>query len=284
MMSRSAISLGASFLGYATHAGFLCQLRDRGYAPSHVAGSSAGALAAGLYAAGLDTETIRRTVTGAALRWSFVRRTFWGVHFTRSMVWSRQPSCFNTRGAVEYLESILGKRRIEDLTAARLTIGLADLETRRSRLVAEGPLAEAMVASCCVPFLLAPTQFEGQRYFDGGVSHEAPVDQWFQSPEVDRIIVHRIRHAEGRVAHSFPGNLFALTGAAHEVISDQLMTYRQQLAGMHGKAFQILQTEHAVPSLFARPSHMEGLFALGQQQADLLIDSHGCLARHAGII
>lgn len=273
MMSRSAISLGASFLGYATHAGFLCQLRDHGYAPSHVAGSSAGALAAGLFAAGLDTETIRRTVTGGALRWSFVRRTFWGVHFTRSMVWSRQPSCFNTRGAVEYFESVVGKRRIEDLTAARLTIGLADLDTRRSRLVSEGPLAEAMVASCCVPFLLAPTLFEGRSYHDGGVCHEAPVDQWFQSLEVDRIIVHRIHHAERRVAHSFPGNLLALTGAAHEVISDQLLVYRQQLAELHGKVFRVLETEHAVPSLLSRRSQMDRLFALGQGQADLLLTS-----------
>ncbi|MFZ4592685.1 MAG: patatin-like phospholipase family protein [Verrucomicrobiaceae bacterium] len=273
MNPRFALSLGASFLGYATHAGFLCQLRDRGYAPTHVAGSSAGALAAALFAAGLDTATIMQAVTSHALRWSFVKRTFWGYHFTRSMVWCREPSCFNPRGAVDFVKSLVGDVRIQDLKTVHLTIGLSDLQSKRGLLVTEGPLAEAAVASCCVPTMMAPTLFEGQLCYDGGVSHETPVDQWFQAADVDRIVVHRILHTAGKPARSFPGNFLSLTRTAHDVICDQLLAYRQQLAELHGKQFHLVNTSHPVPSVFSRSSQMEALFALGQQQADAFIGS-----------
>ena len=271
MKPRFAISLGASFLGYATHAGFLCQLRDRGYSPTHVAGSSAGALAAALFAAGLETSIIRQAVTSHALRWSFVKRTFWGYHFTRSMVWCREPSCFNPQGAVAHLKTLVGDLRIEELKDIRLTIGLSDLESKCGLLVSEGPLAEAAIASCCVPLMMAPTLFEGRRCHDGGVSHETPVDQWFNAGDVESIVVHRILHTAGKRARCFPGNFLSLMGAAHDVISDQLLAYRQQLARMHGKQFRIFNTEHPVPALFCRQTQMDAFFVLGQQQADAFI-------------
>jgi predicted acylesterase/phospholipase RssA len=74
---RVAISLGASFMGYATHAGFLAEIFRQGLRPVAIGGSTAGAITAGLYATGLSTETIREAVTGTALPLSFVKRTPW---------------------------------------------------------------------------------------------------------------------------------------------------------------------------------------------------------------
>ena len=59
---RIAIALGASFMGYATHAGFLARLHSLGVRPVAISGSSAGAITAGFYAAGLEQEAIKKVV------------------------------------------------------------------------------------------------------------------------------------------------------------------------------------------------------------------------------
>src|SRR5690606_1881713 len=61
--ARLAVSFGASFLGFPTHLGFLRGLVAGGWRPAAVAGSSAGAIIAGLYAAGLTLDEIEAAVT-----------------------------------------------------------------------------------------------------------------------------------------------------------------------------------------------------------------------------
>jgi predicted acylesterase/phospholipase RssA len=60
---RLAIVFGSSFLGFATHFGFLRELLVGGRRPVAVAGSSAGAIVAGLYAAGLSIEQMEAAFT-----------------------------------------------------------------------------------------------------------------------------------------------------------------------------------------------------------------------------
>lgn len=248
-MPRIAISLGASFLGYATHAGFLAGLHERGVKPVAVAGSSAGALAAGLFASGLSQERIKAEVLRYALRFSFVRRTRWLWHQLYRLGFSRQPSLFNSEGAVQHLESIVGDRRIEDLHSPRLTIVMTDLTHHQAHFAHTGPLARAMAVSCCVPVMFSPIEFEGRLYHDGGVVHELPMDFWFEDSEVDWIIAHRIIHPPSPRARGFPANLLDLSGAVHEAACQQLLHYREMLAKKAGKRLLIVDTHHPRPSL-----------------------------------
>jgi predicted acylesterase/phospholipase RssA len=270
-MPRIAISLGASFLGYATHAGFLAGLHDCGVRPVAVAGSSAGALAAGFYAAGLPQEKIKAIVLGHALRLSFAWKTLPVWHAVSRLGFSRQPSFFNSAGAVKQIESLVGDRRIEDLQSPRLTVALTDLTHHRAHFAQSGPLARAMAASCCVPALFSPIEFEGMTCHDGGVAHELPMDFWFEDEGVDVIIAHRIIPPSASRSSFFPMNLIELSGAAHETVSHQLLHYREVLAAKAGKRLIFADTHHARPPLmFGRK--LPECYELGYRSAQELHD------------
>jgi predicted acylesterase/phospholipase RssA len=129
---RIAISLGASFMGYATHAGFMARLHALGVRPVAMAGSSAGALTAGLYAAGLETEAIRQAVLSPRLYLSFASRTKWVWHQFVEVFRHLHPGFLNPIGAIGHFESLVGQRGIESLTQPRLMIAMICRVTRPS--------------------------------------------------------------------------------------------------------------------------------------------------------
>ncbi|MDB6140713.1 MAG: Esterase of the alpha-beta hydrolase superfamily [Verrucomicrobiaceae bacterium] len=271
-MPRIAISLGASFLGYATHAGFMARLHELGVRPVKVAGASAGAIAAGLYAAGLPQDRIKEEVLRLWMRLAFVHGTPWFIHQLRSFLLSRHPSFFNPRAAVTHLQEIVGDVKIEDLHSPSLSIALTRLDTYEPVLAQRGPLARTMVNSCCVPVLFAPLEFEGAMCVDGGVANEVPVDQWFDDDEVDIIITHRITSPNPPRSRFFPGNVMGITGDAHETTSRQLMQYRQALAQQKGKRLLMADTVHPRPSMVFGHD-MSGFYATGMEHAQKFYDS-----------
>ncbi len=247
---RVAISLGASFLGFATHAGFLARLHELGVRPLAVGGSSAGAIAAGLYASGLPAEKVRQVVTSWRFRRSFIRRTPWLTQYLRCTFADPNPGLFKLEGAVNYLESIWGDLQIESL-ATRFMAAVSDLTTHQTHFLTQGSLARAMVASCCVPTFFQPLVHAGMTCFDGGIAHETPIDPWLEDPSIDTIILHRVSH-HSRPAPTFaPLNLIHLTAESHACASEQLLQYRLRLAQMHGKRVLIAHTHHERPALFS---------------------------------
>lgn len=271
MLPRIAISLGASFLGYATHAGFLARLHALGVRPVAVGGSSAGAVAAGLYAAGLPQEKIREVVLSMRFRRSFIRRTPWLTHHIRNAFFEQDIGIFKPDGAVDFLDHVVGDRRIEDLKNPSFLAAVSDLEANRTLFLQEGSLTRAMVASCCVPTIFSPLKHAGIHCFDGGVAHEAPMDPWFEDPGVDLIIAHRVSHTPGKPPRSFPFNLFHVTARAHACAGAQLFEYRRRLAALHGKQLLLTTTLHDRPALFSGAG-MPGYYRLGEEQAQLFYD------------
>lgn len=272
MKPRIAISLGSSFLGYATHAGFLGRLHELGIRPEIVAGSSSGAIAAGLYAAGLPPETIRKTVLDHRFRRSFVRRTPWLTHYIRNTFREANVGAFKTEGAVEYLRKIIGDRDIESLTQPRYMAAISDLATSTTHFIQSGPLARIMVASCCIPTVFAPILHQDIQCFDGGVAHEAPIDPWLEDDSIDLIIMHRVTHLETPAPKLFPFNFLHLAAKSHECASEQLQHYRTRLAQMHGKKMLVRRTVHPRPSTFSGKS-MPSNYAAGEAQAQDLYDT-----------
>ena len=269
---RIAISLGASFMGYATHAGFLSRLHALGVRPVAVGGSSAGAITAGLYAAGLAQEAIRQAVLSPRLHLSFARRTIWLWHqFVNSLI-HRHPGLFDPRGAITHFESIIGTRTIESLSDPRLLIALSDLSKHETLFVRSGPLATAMAASSCVPMLFTPLEFEGRMCTDGGVAHESPVDPWFTDDSIDHIIIHRIVQPEKKPPVMPLHRLMATVAATHAAMNRQILNDRIELARLHGKKHTIITTSHSRPSPFF-PGRLKQCYELGDATAQKLFDT-----------
>jgi NTE family protein len=268
---RIAISLGASFLGYATHAGFLARLHELGVRPVSVSGSSAGAVAAGLYAAGLAAEEIKKTVLSFAFRRSFVNGTPWWKHYFQVSFNSVHVSAVHPRAAVAFLDKVVGGKNIEELSAPTFMAAVSDLEQMRSLFLREGSLATAMIASCCMPTFMAPLEHSGVDCFDGGVAHETPIDPWLDDPEVDIIVVHRICHPQPRPVKLFPFNIFNTPGRVLACAGEQLLEYRRRLAAFHNKKLLISLTLHDRPPVFSG-RRMAEFYAEGETQAQRFYD------------
>ncbi len=269
---RIAISLGSSFLGYATHSGFLARLHELGVRPVAVGGSSAGAIAGGLYAAGLPPEVIRKTVLAHGFRRSFVRRTPWLTHYIRNTFNKHGVGAFKTDGAVNYLTKVLGQRDIESLTQPRFMAAVSDLETSKTHFLTRGPLAQIMVASCCIPGVFAPIPHQDMMCFDGGVAHEAPIDPWLEDDDIDLILMHRVTHTLAPAPRLFPFNFLYLASKAHECASEQLLEYRLRLAALHSKKVIVSTTIHSRPVAFSG-KEMPNYYAAGEAKAQALFDT-----------
>ncbi len=271
MKPRVAISLGASFMGYATHAGFMARLHTLGVRPVAIAGSSAGAITAGLYAAGLGQEAIRQAVLSFRLYLSFASRTKWIWHQFVSVFNQRHPGFFDPKGAIAYFEKLVGIRDICSLNSPRLMIALSDLEKRETLFVTTGPLATAMAASACVPMLFSPLRFHDRWCTDGGVVHETPVDPWFADDEIDHIIMHRIIQPPPKPPLLLPGRLMDTIAASHGTMNRQILADRLELARLNGKKTTVVTTTHPRPSpLF--PDRLRSGYALGEATAQKLFD------------
>lgn len=269
---RIAIALGASFMGYATHAGFMARLHALGVRPVAVSGSSAGAITAGFYAAGLEQEVIRQAVLSPRLYLSFARRTKWIWHQLVNSFLHRYPGFFDPRGAIAHFESVVGTRTIESLSDPQLLIALSDLSKQETLFVRSGPLATAMAASACVPMLFSPMEFEGRMCTDGGVAHESPIDPWFTDDGIDHIIIHRIAQPLGEPSRLPLHRMLDTIAASHAAMNRQILDDRIELARLHGKKLTIVITNHSRPSpLF--PGRLKECYEMGDATAQQLFDT-----------
>jgi NTE family protein len=169
-----ALGLSSGFFGFFAHAGLVSVLEDEGLHPARLAGSSAGALVAGLWASGVGAARMRDELF--ALR--------------REHFWDPGPGLGLLRGRLfrERLEALLGVPTFERCPVP-VAVSVFDVLARRTRVVAEGELAPALVASCAVPFLFHPVWSGGRPLLDGGIADRPGV---LGLPEGERALHHHL--------------------------------------------------------------------------------------------
>ena len=275
---RLAVSFGASFLGFPTHLGFLRGLVAGGWKPHAVAGSSAGALVAGLYAAGLSLEAMEAAFTRPDLKSHFRERSFplraLGTFLGRRGV----PAVLHGYKIERLLRALVGDRRIEDCPAARLHLAVTNFRTHSVELRDRGPLVETILASCALPGFLAPRRMAGELLWDGGLGSVVPVEQWIDDPDITHLATHNLLHEEMVRARLEPArlNFPAAMFAGHQLTSDELLRWKLELARRNGKVIAAIETVTPRPRLGlpitapARqpwPAEARALIALGERSA-----------------
>ena len=168
------LGLSSGFFGFFAHSGLLSALEDDGVLPTRLAGSSAGALVAGLWASGLSAARLREEL--CALR--------------REDFWDPQPGPGLLRGRLfrERLEALLPVRTFAACRAP-VSISVYDVLARRTRVLDAGELAPAIQASCAVPLLFQPIWVEGRPLLDGGIADRPGLDG---VPAGERIFHHHL--------------------------------------------------------------------------------------------
>lgn len=155
--------LSGGFFGFFAHTGLLLALEEADLRPARVVGVSAGALAGGLWAAGLPAPRI-------ALRLAAVRKQdFWDPGLPLG-------GLLKGRRFVALMQSHLAEAGLSDrIEATALPFGAVvhDILRHRPRLLERGSLPVAIRASCSVPLMFRPVRWGRSVIVDGGVSDRA---------------------------------------------------------------------------------------------------------------
>ncbi len=164
--------LSSGFFGFFAHAGVIEALEEAKLRPSLCGGSSAGALVAGLWAAGLSAEALRERLFG--LR----RQDFWDLDPRLGLArGATGPGLLRGEAFGELLRSSLVSIGVRAFADCRIPVRVVvyAVDRRRTVVLAAGELAAALRASCSLPGLFQPISIDGVRYLDGGIGDRAGI-------------------------------------------------------------------------------------------------------------
>lgn len=151
---------GGGARGFA-HVGALKALEEAGMKPDVIAGVSAGAVAAVMYAAGVPLDEMLSLFTSTKFT-DFARPSL--IH---------GDGMFSLMRFKQFIEEATGIDRLENLRIPTY-VGVTDLDHGEPAEFHEGPLGERVVASCSIPIVFSPVEIGGIHYVDGGVLRNLP--------------------------------------------------------------------------------------------------------------
>lgn len=154
------LAMSSGFFSFYAHTGMLTALVERGLRPTHVAGSSAGALVAGAWAAGVALPDL------AAQLERLRREDFWDPALGAGLLAGRKFD--------QILRDMLPTHHIE-ACAVPVRISVFDILRRRTQILVRGDLPRAIRASCAVPGMFQPVWIERRPYWDGGILDRAGI-------------------------------------------------------------------------------------------------------------
>lgn len=198
MIRGLGLALGGGFVRGTAHIGVLKVLEAEGIMPSVIAGTSAGSLVAGLYAAGWSAKEMEE------MAYSLRARDFLDTglinHLMRLVTYEigrrfpgmppQKPPLGVLPGAnlAAFLKKMFGERRFDELkiplvvTATDIVSGKRVLfmspSLTRDEFVPQSnvPVAQAVRASCTVPGLFEPVRIDRQLLVDGSVRETVPAE------------------------------------------------------------------------------------------------------------
>lgn len=163
---------GGGARGFA-HVGALKALEEAGMKPDVIAGVSAGAVAAVMYAAGVPLDEMLSLFTSTKFT-DFARPSL--IH---------GDGMFSLMRFKQFIEEATGIDRLENLRIPTY-VGVTDLDHGEPAEFHEGPLGERVVASCSIPIVFSPVEIDGIHYVDGGVLRNLPA--WILREKCETLI------------------------------------------------------------------------------------------------
>lgn len=172
---RVAVVLGAGGARGLAQIGVLQAIEARGYEVAGIAGSSMGALVAGIHAAGA-LEDYSRWARGLERR-----------HVLRLLDFAfGHPGLIRGDRVIGALREMVGDRLIEDLPIPFIAVA-TDLASQREVWLTRGNLFDAIRASIAIPILFTPHVFDDRELVDGGLLSPMPIAAT-RLMQVDRVV------------------------------------------------------------------------------------------------
>lgn len=158
---RLGIAFGGGGVRGFVHLGVMRALEEAGIRAAVVAGTSAGAAAAALYASGLSYREIETRVFAAR-----------EIALADPVVSTR--GLLNGQEFAAWIRTATGAHRFADL-ALPLAVTVTDLATGEALLIVGGDVGAAVQASASVPGSVIPVESGNRTLIDGGVLSLVPV-------------------------------------------------------------------------------------------------------------
>lgn len=168
------LTLSSGFFSFYAHTGMLQALEEQQLLPQRLTGSSAGALVAACWASGLDAESIKNVF------FNLKRQDFWDPGFGWGLLKGKKFQGI--------LEDILPVRSFEDCRA-KLALSAYDTKTQSTVVFDSGELIPAIYASCAIPLMFQPLEYQGYRLLDGGIKDRAALAS---IEPAERVFYHHI--------------------------------------------------------------------------------------------
>jgi NTE family protein len=164
---RGGASFGAAQVGMAR------ALLEAGHTPDLLYGTSVGSINATWLAAGPALERL------AGLQELWLKVTMRDVFPLRpwavlSGLAGRRDHLVSPANLRRWLSESSPLERIEDAIVP-LTVVAADIESGEEVLIDEGPVVEALMASCAMPGIFPPVRLLGRWLMDGGIASDTPL-------------------------------------------------------------------------------------------------------------
>jgi NTE family protein len=167
------VTYETAFVLGACEVGMMKALLERGVRPDVVLGTWIGALNGAFIAADPTPETAVRLEQ--LWRDLTAGDVFGGSLLRRAGTLARTGTHLQPFGPLrEMLRERLPVHRIEDLVLPFQCVA-ASIERAAEHWFDEGPLADAVLASCAVPGLMPPVRIGEEHFLDGGLVHSIPV-------------------------------------------------------------------------------------------------------------
>ena len=159
-MAKTGLALSGGGVRGLAHLGVWKALQENKVNIDLLAGTSAGSLVGAFISSGFEAEQVLRL---------FERKGIFD--FARVRIPSR--GLMELRGLHKFLESELPYNRLEDLPIP-LTVTVSEIKTGEVHYLSEGPLAQVLTASSCIPVLFSPIEMNNGLYVDGGLFDNLP--------------------------------------------------------------------------------------------------------------
>lgn len=170
-MNLGVVLSGGGIRGVA-HIGALQAMEEFNLKPTHISGTSAGAIVGGLYAAGIECSEILRFFKTIPI-------------FQRSRYARRKPGFIDSEKFYDEFRNYLQKDDFSSLQTT-LYVTATDLLKGTLKIFHEGELIRPILASASFPGLFSPVEIGDSHYIDGGVFNNFPVEPL--RPVCDKII------------------------------------------------------------------------------------------------
>lgn len=156
------LALGGGAVLGAAHVGVLRVIDEYDIRISHVTGTSIGAFVAAFFAFGKTWKEIQKIAE--ELKWLDIT----GISLSRFALLSNEK-------LGDLIVNHIGDRNIEDADIPFAMVA-ADIATGEKIVLKKGPVAEAAMASSCIPGIFNPVEIDDKLLVDGGVVENVPVN------------------------------------------------------------------------------------------------------------